>query len=239
MKFESVEFVRSAAGAGDLPDAGLPEFSMVGRSNVGKSTLINALVERPVARTSGTPGKTRLINLYRVTTRQAGPFYLVDLPGYGYARNEARAEFDRLAALYFARADRSGLKPGTYDDSPRNRRFRPSGRDDIRPVPIGVLLALDARHPGMDSDLATLQWLRNRGFGPAGAHESGPLLIVATKMDKLSRNERARTRARLEESCGQPVLTVSAATGEGLEDLWKQMMSWVVSTTSRRPRSHQ
>jgi GTP-binding protein len=230
LKIDSVEFVRSGAGAGDLPDAGLPEFSMVGRSNVGKSTLINALVKRPVARTSATPGKTRLINLYRVVTPQTGPFYLVDLPGYGYSRKEARAEYDRLAQMYFARAGSPGLKPGTYGggDTPPDRGFRPSGRDDIRPTPIGVLLALDARHPGMESDLATLQWLRDRRFDP---------LVVVTKIDKLSRNERAKALDRFEQLSGQPALAVSAATGEGLEDLWKQMVSWVASmAASSRPR---
>ncbi len=177
---------------------------MVGRSNVGKSSLINALVGRAVARTSGTPGKTRLINLYRVVAPSTGPFYVVDLPGYGYARREARAEFDRLAAMYFARAG-----GGT---------------------PIGVLLAFDARHPGMENDLATLRWLRERGFGG-----EAPLHVVVTKMDKLSRNERGRTLDRFEQSCGMPVLAVSAATGEGLEDLWKQMTSWVASQRVRRP----
>jgi GTP-binding protein len=199
LKIDSVEFVRSAAGPGDLPDAGLPELSMVGRSNVGKSSLINALMRRPVARTSATPGKTRLINLYRVVTARTGPFYLADLPGYGYARKESRAEFERLAATYFARA---------VD------------------VPIGVLLALDARHPGMESDLATLQWLRGRGLDP---------LVVVIKIDKLSRNERAKALDRFEQLCGQPVLAVSSVTGEGLEDLWKPMTSWVVSQAANSP----
>ena len=63
------EFVNSAAAAGDLPREGVPELAMVGRSNVGKSSLINALVRQKVARTSAAPGKTRLANIYRV----AGP----------------------------------------------------------------------------------------------------------------------------------------------------------------------
>lgn len=197
LRIDSVEFVRSAAGARDLPDAGLPELSMVGRSNVGKSSLVNALAGRPVARTSATPGKTRLINLYRVVAPRTGPFYVVDLPGYGWARKEARAEFDRLATVYFARA-----------------------------APIGVLLILDARHPGMDGDLATLQWLRDRRREP---------LVVVTKIDKLARNEGAKTLDTFERLCGQPVLAVSAATGEGLEDLWKTMTSWVATQAANRP----
>lgn len=230
LKIDSVEFVRSAAGPGDLPDAGLPELAMVGRSNVGKSSLINALMRRSVARTSATPGKTRLINVYRVATPHTGPFYVVDLPGYGYSRKEARAEFERLAAMYFGRADSPGLEPGTREDvdtaARSSRGFRPSGRDEPGRTPIGVLLALDARHPGMESDLATLQWLRGRRLEP---------LVVVTKIDKLSRNERAKALDRFEQVCGQPVLAVSAATGEGMEDLWKPMTSWLVSQTAIRP----
>ena len=69
---------------------------MVGRSNVGKSSLINALVRQRVARTSAAPGKTRLANVYRVARGGAAPFYLVDLPGYGYARGgrDAAREFE-------------------------------------------------------------------------------------------------------------------------------------------------
>ncbi len=79
-------FVRSAAGADDLPHDALATIALVGRSNVGKSSLINALVRQRLARTSAAPGKTRLANVYRVQRGAGAPFYLVDLPGYGYAR---------------------------------------------------------------------------------------------------------------------------------------------------------
>ena len=87
---------------------------MVGRSNVGKSSLINALVRRPVARTSAAPGKTRLANFYRVQPARGPAFYLVDLPGYGFAKGDtglvvhlvvdARPN-TRIAALFSDRAD--------------------------------------------------------------------------------------------------------------------------------------
>src|ERR1043166_7581067 len=94
----SAEFVVSAAGAGDFPRDRLPEVALLGRSNVGKSSLINALVGRSIARTSAAPGKTRLANFYRVHRGGSPPLYLVDLPGYGYARggDEAAREFKRL-----------------------------------------------------------------------------------------------------------------------------------------------
>ncbi len=80
-----VELVVSAAAKAAFPPPSLPEIAVVGRSNVGKSSLINSLVEQDVAHTSRTPGRTRLINWFRVHSK-SGPFFLVDLPGYGFAK---------------------------------------------------------------------------------------------------------------------------------------------------------
>jgi GTP-binding protein len=102
------DFVTSAANAAGLPRDGLREIALVGRSNVGKSTLINALVRQRVARTSAAPGKTRLANVYRVKRGGAPPFYLVDLPGFGFARGE-RSELEAVAREYFSARDRAAL----------------------------------------------------------------------------------------------------------------------------------
>ena len=167
--------------------------ALVGRSNVGKSSLINALVKRNVARTSAAPGKTRLANFYRVQRGSARPLYLVDLPGYGYARggDASAAEFNRLTEAYFSREQQDKA----------------------------VLLLVDARHPGLASDLDAWDWLKSWPCARG---------VVATKVDKLTRAERTRHGRELESLFDVPVPLVSAQTGEGLEELWK-----VIATINR------
>lgn len=99
MNIRQVEFVRSALKSSDYPKDGRPEFAFVGRSNVGKSSLLNALTgRRGLAKVSGTPGKTRTINFFDVDRR----FYLVDLPGYGYAKvaKALKDEWNRVLRDY-------------------------------------------------------------------------------------------------------------------------------------------
>lgn len=99
MKIISAEFVCSSAKTGQCPESKLMEFAFIGRSNVGKSSLINMLTERRgLAKVSGTPGKTRLINHFTIN----GEWLLVDLPGYGYARvsKEQRKGFSELITSY-------------------------------------------------------------------------------------------------------------------------------------------
>jgi GTP-binding protein len=190
LKIEA-EFVTSAAGAGDFPRDRLPEVALVGRSNVGKSSLINALVRKPLARTSAAPGKTRLANFYRVQRGASPALYLVDLPGYGYARggDPAAQEFNRLAEAYFARAVEQ---------------------------PVGIVLLVDSRHPGLESDLDAWAWARSLPC---------PGTVIGTKVDKLTRALRTRHSRELESLFQQPVPLVSAVNGEGLDALWKKIAS--------------
>jgi GTP-binding protein len=128
----TIEFVTSAADRGGFPRDGLQEVALIGRSNVGKSSLINAATRTRVARASAAPGKTRLANVYRVTRGRMRPFYLVDLPGYGFTTGgrAARTAFAAVSQAYFERAERSV-----------------------------ALLLVDSRHPGLASDRAAWEWL--------------------------------------------------------------------------------
>jgi GTP-binding protein len=199
------------ADAAGMPHDGLAELAVVGRSNVGKSTLINALVRQRLARTSAAPGKTRLANVYRIARAGARPFYLVDLPGYGFAGGgpAAAREFEELTRAIFGRdgRDRQDRQDGKAAPAHPAVPARPAS-----PARRSALLLVDARHPGLESDVAAWQWLLGTVDEAA---------IAATKIDKLARGERIRALRAFESAYEHPVLPVSAVTGEGLDDLWK------------------
>ena len=107
MKINSTKFAFSSSRLSQIPKDGLREFAFIGRSNVGKSSLINMLTgQRGLAKVSGTPGKTRLINHFIVEGQPT--WYLVDLPGYGYARasKTVRAGFDKLITDYVTKSEK-------------------------------------------------------------------------------------------------------------------------------------
>jgi len=134
MKIKSAEFVVSAPDLARCPKSTLPEVAFIGRSNVGKSSLINLLTERrDLARVSETPGKTQLINFYLVN----GAWVLVDLPGYGYARvaKEKRADFNEAVADYI------------------------EGRENL----ARVFVLIDSRLEPQAIDLEFLAWMQESG----------------------------------------------------------------------------
>ena len=130
MKIHSAEFLLSASTTRQFPAATLPEIAFAGRSNVGKSTLINSLLNRKkLVKTSATPGKTQLINFFKVNDQ----FYFVDLPGYGYAKvpESVRRKWQNLVDAYL------------------------SERETLR----NVVLIIDCRHNPTVQDRQLLEWL--------------------------------------------------------------------------------
>ena len=168
--------------------------ALVGRSNVGKSSLINALVRQHAGAHQRRPGKTRLANFYRVQTRiDAGL-----VPG-GPAGL-------RICA---ARAPQSEAVGGGVQSASTEAYFG-------RPGQRAVLLLVDSRHPGLASDLDAWEWMRSQPCARG---------VVGTKVDKLTRAERARHVREFETLFDMPVALVSALTGEGLDELWKMIAS--------------
>ena len=209
MKIHTAEFVRSVGADSPLPDPRVPQVSLIGRSNVGKSTLINALARRRIARAGGAPGTTRLLNVYRIVlARRRGELLLIDLPGYGYARGGAESTrvFDRLTERYFHQGSAAaGEGPG-----------RPGEEGAAARGPMGAILLVDARHPGLENDRNALGWLTGLDL---------PLVVAATKIDRLARSARqAKLRAH-EKALAHPVLPVSAKRGDGLPELWTALLA--------------
>src|SRR6478609_10651462 len=132
MKVNEAEFIISAVGPSQYPEDALPEIALAGRSNVGKSSLINCLISRRnLARTSSQPGKTQTLNYYKVNQ----DLYFVDLPGYGYAKvsKTKREQWGKFIESYLL--NRETLKL--------------------------VLQLVDLRHPPSKDDQAMYEWLRH------------------------------------------------------------------------------
>ena len=185
LDIQEVRFVKSAARWQDLPDDGRPEVAFIGRSNVGKSSLLNMVVgRRALARTSNTPGKTRLFNYYQVND-----LYIVDLPGYGYAK-VARTERARWAALI--------------------------GRYLTERVPLrGVFHLVDSRHPPTRLDHDIIDLMRRSPVPYVIALTKTDKLSGNQRVKSLRTVETTLQEVGLE----VPIILTSAEDGRGREEL--------------------
>lgn len=166
MIIKSVNLDHVCGPTSALPDNKLPEVAFAGKSNVGKSSLINAVMNRKsYARTSQSPGKTQTINYYNINDA----LYLVDLPGYGYAKTsrESQAKWGKLVEDYLY-----GSK-----------------------VLKQVFLLIDIRHEPSANDKQMYDWVRSRGYDP---------VIIATKSDKVSKNQMNKNIGIIRKTLGLP-----------------------------------
>ncbi|HWR30397.1 MAG TPA: ribosome biogenesis GTP-binding protein YihA/YsxC [Negativicutes bacterium] len=200
MRWEVIkaEYVASAVKVSQFPIGDEPEVAFIGRSNVGKSTLINSLCRyNGLARTSGAPGKTRTVNFYRVTLKREDglrrSLFLVDLPGYGYAKR--------------SKSERQDLHDWTQ------HYFRESQRLRL------VVQLLDIRRELQPLDIEVNEWIREEGL---------VVQPVATKMDKLSRGAAGSALRTLRVKLGLPpeagMLGYSALTPSGRAELLERLV---------------
>jgi GTP-binding protein len=184
------QFLLSAMAAGQFPAPTVPEIAFLGRSNVGKSSLLNALVGEKAAKVSSTPGRTRAINFFALLDPSNRPrLVFADLPGYGYAKISKSISAGWPAFIEPYLAIRSTLKL--------------------------CICLVDSNVPPQQSDLQLIDWLRAAGRDFA---------VVATKIDRLSGNQRTRNLAALKKGLEtDEVLAISSKTGAGMKDLWARI----------------
>lgn len=189
MQVNNVSMNMSAVSSRQYPDEGYPEIALLGRSNVGKSSLINTLINRKsFARTSSTPGKTQTLNFYNIEDQ----LYLVDVPGYGFAKvsKKQREEFGTMIEEYLT----------------------------TRHVLKGVVILVDGRHEPSEDDISMYQYV---------SYYHIPTLVVATKMDKIKRNQWNKTISKVTKTMQinqtDNLQLFSAETKSGKEEVW----SWI------------
>jgi GTP-binding protein len=186
----TTQFLLSAMAESQFPTNQLPEIAFLGRSNVGKSSLLNTLVGAKAAKVSSTPGRTRAINFFELRDeRKVGRIVLADLPGYGFAKisKSISAEWPKFIEPYM------------------------NAREELK---LCICL-VDSNIGVQESDRYLLDWLRGAGRG---------FVVVATKVDRLSGNERTRNLSALKKGLEiDEILAVSAKTGYGMKELWAQV----------------
>tara|TARA_B100000745_G_scaffold254561_1_gene176995 strand:- start:921 stop:1580 length:660 start_codon:yes stop_codon:yes gene_type:complete len=202
VKIHNIERTLRTRNAGHYPDEYLPEIAFIGRSNVGKSSLINSLLSRKkIAATSRTPGKTRAIDWFRIDRGGRANCFFVDLPGYGFAKVPQKVREEAWARLI-----------DTYLESDR-------------PLVLALQL-LDMRRLGptkLDEQMIT--WLRQTRL---------PHAFILTKADKLKRSNKLGAMKKFEVSLKNaddyPLISYSAVTGEGKNELWSLINQSIAQT---------
>ena len=210
--FVKAQFVKSAIWPKDYPPARLPEVAFVGRSNAGKSSLINGLLGEPLAKVSGQPGKTRLINFFEVNpscgaqSRGSPSYGLIDLPGYGFAKvsQSEREKWRKMIETYFS----------------------------LRGTLMGLVLVMDIRRKWSEDEGQIVKWVETTG-------KKG--LVVLNKSDKLKTMARRESQSRVKEQVHWPVLLCSSVPSKvrskapskelgkelGVTEVKKQLWKWV------------
>nr|WP_320190956.1 ribosome biogenesis GTP-binding protein YihA/YsxC [uncultured Desulfobacter sp.] len=202
MKIRAVEFVKSAVKPAQYPEYDFPEIAFAGRSNVGKSSLINTLINRKdMVKTSSRPGCTQLINFFLVkgdVTREEvhqGALSLVDLPGYGYAKvsKKIRAQWQPMVETYVR--TRNNL--------------------------LGLILLMDIRRDPGKEELDMVRWLESNQM---------PCLLVLTKADKLSKTKQLKHLDAVCKTFDRDrngIVLFSAKTRQGRQTIWDEIRNLI------------
>jgi GTP-binding protein len=191
MIVKKAEHVITAVKPNQYPSTGYPEIAFVGRSNVGKSSIINTLVNRKsLARVGGTPGKTRQINFYNVNDT----FYLVDLPGYGFANvsKEMKASWENIIETYLYSRKENNLKL--------------------------IVLLVDIRHSPSKDDITMNQWIRGFGLNTL------VIATKADKISRSQISLRVNDIKKvLQLSSADKVIPFSSEKRIGIEEVWSEI----------------
>jgi GTP-binding protein len=189
MRYQT-QFLLSATAAEQFPSPNAPEIAFLGRSNVGKSSLLNALVGDKTAKVSSTPGRTRAINFFALLdASQRRKLVFSDLPGYGYAKISKSITAGWPAFIEPYLAQRTTLQL--------------------------CICLVDSNIPPQQSDRQLIDWLRAVGREFA---------VVATKIDRLSGNQRTHNLQALKNSLEiEEILPISAKTNSGVKELWSRI----------------
>ena len=198
------QFLLSAMAAEQFPAPSVVEIAFLGRSNLGKSSLLNALAGEKAAKVSSTPGRTRAINFFALLDGSQKKLVFADLPGYGYAKvsRSISAEWPKFIEPYLQERETLGL----------------------------CVCLVDSNVPPQDRDGVLFAWLKSLGRD---------FVVVATKIDRLSGNERTRNLAALKKGLEiEGILPVSAKTGTGIKELWAKIEAAGVSRIQANRLAH-